>query len=84
MAVYWVGIAGKPTPEQEERLANAGLSYKGICGEAFSGTTYETYYLSEAEDEVKAVARVSDALPELRAAWDDSPPHVMRIGEQQT
>jgi hypothetical protein len=80
MATYWIGIAGEPTPDQEVRLADGGLTYKGICGEAFSRTIYDTYYLSEGESEEQAVARVSDALPELREVWEKTPPHVMRIG----
>jgi hypothetical protein len=80
MAIYWIGIAGKPTPDQEERLAAAGLPNKGICGEAFSSTIYDTYYLSEAEDEDAAVERVADALPELHEEWRDSPPRVIRVG----
>lgn len=82
MAIYWVGIPGRTTPDQEERLAAAGLPYKGVCGEAFSQTIYDTYYLSEGETEEQAVARVSDALPELQGDWEDSPPHVMRIGRE--
>lgn len=80
MAVYWVGIAGRPPPDQQARLAAAGLPYRGVCGEAFSGTIYDTYYLAEAESEQAAVDRVGDALPELREEWRESPPRVIRVG----
>lgn len=79
MAIYWVGIAGRPTPEQDRRLADAGLPYKGVCGEAFSSTIYDTYYLAEAVDEDAAVERVACALPELREDWQGSPPRVIRV-----
>jgi hypothetical protein len=79
MAIYWVGIAGKTTPDQKERLADAGVPYKGICGEAFSGTVYDTYFLAEAESEEAAVDRVAGALPEVREEWKESPPRVIKV-----
>jgi hypothetical protein len=79
LAIYWLGIAGRPTDEQRERLDAAGLFEKAHSGEAFSGTIYRTYFLVNAPDDQAALNEVISALPELRQEWDETPPHLILV-----
>lgn len=79
MGTYWVGIAGKPTPEQRERLSAAGLVERGHSGDAFSGTIHRTYFLVKAPDGDGATDQVAAVLPELRQKWEESPPHLIVV-----
>ena len=81
MSIYWVGIPGKPTTDQRERLAAAGLVDKGVSGEAFSRTIYYTYFLVNAPSVDAVISEVEEILPELREEWERNPPHIIDVKE---
>lgn len=82
MNSYVIETEGTLTSAQIDRLRQAGVRYQGERGKRGSYGVVKKVYaplLVEAEDEERAIARVSDAAPELRKVWEKTPPRVISV-----